>query len=138
MIGLNRIFILGYLGGDPQTHPTKAGGRYTTLSIATHRKMAATGPREEKEFKSATDWHYVRVWGKQGESCARFLQKGHPVLVEGYLTQVPQQKEGKTERYTAINAIRVDFLPRSKNATDESLLTVTEDIEKMGDQSPIM
>ncbi len=113
MNGLNRIFIMGFLGSDPQTHPTKTGKKYTSLSIATHRHIGGVEGEGEKKFKQATDWHYVRVWGKEAETCARYLSKGNPVLVEGYLTQYAQQREGKIERRTSIHAIHVDFLPRN-------------------------
>ncbi len=116
MNGTNRVFILGFLGSAPQTRNTKSGGNYTALSIATHRYLGG----DEAGKKTATDWHYVRVWGKQGESCAKYLTKGQFVHVEGYLTQYAQERDGKVERHTGINALRVDFLPRANNEEPSS------------------
>jgi single-strand DNA-binding protein len=115
MTGTNRVFLLGYLGSAPQTRIAKTGGNYTSLSIATHRYLGT----DENGKKTATDWHYVRVWGKQGESCAKYLTKGQFVHIEGYLTQYAQERDGKIERHTGINALQVDFLPRANREVFE-------------------
>ena len=111
MQDLNRIFIMGRLGNDPKMYTTKSGHPFAGLSVATHRPSA---PDEGGETKETTDWHFIRVWGKQAENCAKYLNKGQGVMVEGYLTQYVQTKEdGEGERKTGINAIRVNFLPRA-------------------------
>ncbi|OFZ17842.1 MAG: hypothetical protein A2Z20_05680 [Bdellovibrionales bacterium RBG_16_40_8] len=108
MRGLNRIFLIGRLGNDPRLFSTASGKSFTNLSIATHRNTQMA----DGESKETTDWHFVRVWGKQAETCSKHLTKGRAVSVEGYLTQYVQQKgDGEAERKTSINAIRVDFLP---------------------------
>jgi len=119
MQGLNRIYLLGYLGNDPYKYQTTTGRPYTGLSIATTRKNYGA---EEGESKETTDWHFVRVWGKQAESCVKYLTKGQPVMVEGYLSQYSQQKEGseETERKVGINATRVDFLPRTNSSVEQN------------------
>lgn len=110
MQGLNRIFIMGYLGNDPQIYSTRKGRPYTGLSVATHRTLSSTV--EGDESTEATDWHFIRVWGKQAETCAKYLSKGQGVMVEGYLTQYSQPKEGgEAEKKVGINALRVEFLP---------------------------
>ncbi len=115
MNGLNRIFLLGRLGNDPEMFTSTKGQQYTGLSLATDRVYESG---EEGKKTKTTDWHYVRVWGKAAQSCAKFLSKGQAVLVEGYLTQYAKNKSadepsGRIERKVSINAIRVDFLPRA-------------------------
>ncbi len=91
MQGLNKIFLLGRLGNDPQIYSTSTGRPYTGLSLATQRTTNIEG--EDGKTKDTTDWHYVRVWGKQAENCAKYLTKGQPVLVEGYLSHYTQARE---------------------------------------------
>ncbi len=111
MNGLNRIFLMGHLGSAPQNYPTKNGRQYTSLNVATNRYI---GNDDGGRPKTVTDWHYVRVWGTAGENCMKFLDKGSHVFIEGYLSQYSRPKEdGKPDRRTAINANRVDFLPRT-------------------------
>jgi single-strand DNA-binding protein len=122
MQGLNRIFLMGRLGNTPMISTSKNGNSYTALSLATHRPAAG---QEEGGQKEITDWHFVRVWGKQAENCAKYLEKGQVVMVEGYLTQYLQPKDGgETEKKTGVTAVRVNFLPRAISR-DEPAETVT-------------
>lgn len=121
MQGLNRIFILGRLGNAPQMYSTAKGRSYTGLSLATQRTTNID--EESGKTKDTTDWHYIRVWGKQAENCAKYLTKGQPVLVEGYLSQYAKANatpeldaslKQRPDKRVSITAIRVDFLPRAK------------------------
>lgn len=114
MNGLNRIFLMGRLGNSPQLYSTKGGKTYAGLSVATHR-YKSNSAESEQEGSETTDWHFVRVWGTQAQTCAKYLSKGQPVLVEGYLSHytVSSDKFGD-EKKTSINAIRVEFLPKSQ------------------------
>lgn len=115
MQGLNKIFLLGYLGHSPQVFKAKDGQVYASLSLATHRRRHSSDDSEVRDF---TDWHYVRVWGKQAENCIKYLSKGQPVLVEGFLTQYTQvAQDGSNQRRIGITATRVDYLPRKKDAS---------------------
>ncbi len=117
MNGTNRIFILGYLGSTPKMQATKAGSPYTALNIATHR-MAT----KEEGSSKLTDWHFVRVWGRQAETCVKYLSKGQTVFVEGYLSQYAVEKEdGSKERKTAVQALRVEFLPKVLSEDPETI-----------------
>lgn len=112
MNGLNRIFLLGLVGNPPQLYSTKNGKTYAGVSIATHRFRSNTEFENEKQ--ETTDWHFVRIWGPQAQTCAKYLSRGQPVLIEGYLTHYNTQNpsSGAEEKKTGINAIRVEFLPK--------------------------
>ncbi|MCB0341656.1 MAG: single-stranded DNA-binding protein [Pseudobdellovibrionaceae bacterium] len=117
MNGLNRVFLMGRLGSAPKRSLSKNGRPYTLLSIATNRHY-----RDDKGQKQThTDWHHVTVWGPQSDSCAQYLDKGHPVLVEGYLTYFDKALEegGKTHQ-VAIHATQVRFLPGRPVAAPDS------------------
>jgi single-strand DNA-binding protein len=117
MYGTNKIFILGYLGSAPKMLSSRTGSPYTALSIATHR----TATKEEGSSK-LTDWHFVRVWGRQAETCVKYLTKGQTVFVEGYLTQYSVDKDdGSKERKTAVQALRVEFVPKGLNEDPENV-----------------
>ncbi len=111
MRGFNKLFLMGRLGSDPQSYVTKNGKNYVGLNLATHRNGSL--PSEALNGET-TDWHFVRVYGKAAENCAKYLAKGRPVFVEGYLTQykVPNL-QGVKENRTGINAIKVEFLPHN-------------------------
>jgi single-strand DNA-binding protein len=100
MQGFSKIFILGRVGNQPVAQIAKSGESYTRLSIATN-------------YNDTTEWHSVRVWGKQADSCSKYLQKGQGVMVEGYLSNYEVTRDnGEKERRVGINALKVEFLPK--------------------------
>ncbi len=113
MQGFNRLFLLGRLGSDPKPYTAATGEPYIGLSVATQRKNRDP---EDPNSKGATDWHFVRVWGKHAENCQKYLTKGQGVMIEAYLTPYTRLKPGTSEpeRKIGITAIRVEFLPRTK------------------------
>lgn len=122
MNGINRIFILGHLGSEPKINSAKNGHVYANLSIATHRIF-----QKEDQKKTITDWHNVRVWGKQAELCTKYLCTGQAVFVEGYMSSYQKPKpDGGTERQLSIQAIRVDFLKRGEKLDPSDTVTVDE------------
>lgn len=106
MMGMNRVFILGRLGRDPQHFQDKSGKPYVRLSLATERRWITDGEPERK-----TDWHTVMVWGKKGELCLQYLKKGLPIMVEGSLSTYEISDESGQKRWsTSVHASRVEFL----------------------------
>ena len=115
MQGMNKVFLMGYLGQQPEGRTSTNGKAYTVLSLATHRRNYSNESEQAAEVK--TQWFQVCVWGKQAETCSRYLEKGQGVMVEGYLN--PYQtatKEGEKRYGLAINASHVEFLPRTKGS----------------------
>ena len=70
MNGINKVFILGFLGRDPEAVTAKSGSAYTKLNVATNRPWK----NEDGKWVDKTDWHRVIVWGKRAEICATFLK----------------------------------------------------------------
>ena len=103
MSDMNKVFILGRLGQDPELRYTQTQKPVTSLSVATTKKW---GENEK------TIWHSVTVWGKQAELCSQFLQKGAQVLVEGMLDFQSWEKDGERRTKTIIQADNVTFLSR--------------------------
>jgi len=79
--GLNKVFIIGYLGRDPEMRYTPSGRPVTTFSIGTKRSwITSSGER-----KSETEWFNIVAWGSLAEICNQFLTKGQQVYIEGRL-----------------------------------------------------
>ncbi len=113
MNSLNRVFLFGNLGNRPEVKMSKNGRSYVSMSLATHRRWK----NPEGESQERTDWHRVVVWGKRGENCARFLDKGSPVLVEGTIDHWKTEGEdGKPQYETSITAREVTYVPKNSQA----------------------
>ena len=50
---VNRIFLMGNVGRDPDIQHTQNGTKVAHLSLATNRRM----PAGTEEGKERTDWH---------------------------------------------------------------------------------
>ena len=119
MQGLNKVFLMGYLGHAPEERRSSQGTPYTLLNLATHHKSYRS---EDETAEDKTSWFQVSVWGKQAETCTRYLQKGQGVFVEGYLNPYKTKTQDGDDKYgMAINASRVEFLPRAKAQENQGL-----------------
>ena len=106
MASLNKVFLIGNLTRDPEVRYTPSGAAVGDLGLATSRKYKSSDgeSKEEKCFVNVT------VWGRQAETCAEYLKKGRPVMVEGRLKYDDWEKDGKKFSKLSVTAERVQFL----------------------------
>jgi single-strand DNA-binding protein len=107
MASLNKIILIGNVGGDPEMRYTPNGKAVTSFTVATnHRYSTASG-----ETREETDWFRISVWGKQGEMCNQYLSKGRQVYVEGRLhARNWEAQDGQMRTSLEVTADRVLFL----------------------------
>ncbi len=113
--GVNKVMLIGNLGGDPETRFTDDGLAIARLSVATseQRKDRNTG-----ETITETEWHRVVFFGRLAEIVNEYLRKGSKVYVEGRLrTSKWTDKEGQTRYTTEILASEMQMLD-SKGGSD--------------------
>jgi single-strand DNA-binding protein len=118
MGSINRVFLIGNLGQDPESKELENGRARTTFSVATSESWndKKTGEKVEQ-----TEWHRIVSWGKTAEVVAKYLGKGSQVCVEGRLqTHKWQDKEGKDHTRTEVVADGVTFLGRLKHGSAEA------------------
>ncbi len=85
---LQKVMLIGYLGKDPEMRYTPKGTPLTNMSVATNSKWHdASGDLHEQ-----TVWFRVVAFGKLGEICNQYLEKGRQVYIEGSL--IPDEKSG--------------------------------------------
>lgn len=96
MAGLNKVEIIGRLGGDPETKYMPSGDAVTNITIATSEawKDKQTGEKKEK-----VEWHRVVFFGKVAEVAGEYLRKGSQCYVSGKLQTREWEKDG-VKRYT--------------------------------------
>ncbi|TWI53734.1 single-strand binding protein [Pseudomonas duriflava] len=95
--GVNKVILVGNVGGDPETRHMPNGNAVTTVTLATSEswKDKQTGQQQER-----TEWHRVVFFGKLAEIAGEYVRKGSQLYVEGSLrTRKWQDKEGQ-DRYT--------------------------------------
>ena len=88
---INKVELLGHVGITPELRQTQNGMSVCNFTLATSYQ-----PQNGDE---KTDWHRVTVWGAQADAVARYVDKGHRVLVHGrlnYSTWTDQQGNQRT------------------------------------------
>jgi len=107
MASMNRVFVMGNLGGDPELRKTANNTAVVSMNVATKEFR----PEKDGTRQEYTEWHRIVVWGRQAENCAKYLTKGRPVFVEGRLQTRSWEDKSGVKRYTTeIVANNVQFL----------------------------
>ena len=105
MAALNKVQLIGRLGKEPEMRKTPKGSAVTVFSLAVDRAWKSKG-----ETKKDTDWFNIEAWGKLGEICQKFLQKGQLVYIEGALRTTKYDHEGETRYFTKVIASKMQML----------------------------
>lgn len=94
--GVNKVILVGNVGGDPEVRYLPNGNAVTNVTLATSDswKDKQTGQQQER-----TEWHRVVFFGKVAEIAGEYLRKGSQVYVEGRLQTREWEKDG-VKRYT--------------------------------------
>ena len=120
MPALNRVQLIGRLGKDPEGKFTPTGKKVTHFSLAVSQRWTTNG--ESKEY---TEWVNVEAWGRLGEVCQEYLNKGSLVYVEGRLKTEKYEDKGETRYFTKVVALTLQFL--DKKPVDEPVMVVEEE-----------
>ncbi len=76
---VNKVFLLGNLGRDPEVRSTSSGQPVANFPVATSRKWRD----REGQLQEQTEWHNIVCFGRQAEIAGQYLTKGKQVFVEG-------------------------------------------------------
>ncbi|WP_027869551.1 single-stranded DNA-binding protein [Eubacterium sp. AB3007] len=102
---MNSVQLIGRLVRDPDVRYT-AGSQMAVASFT----IAIDRPTRAGEEKKA-DFPRITVFGRQAETCEKYLAKGRKVAIEGRIqTGSYQNKNGDTVYTTDVIANRVEFL----------------------------
>lgn len=93
---LNRVQLIGNLGGDPEVRFTQDGRPIANLSVAT----SDTWNDKQGQRQERTEWHKVVIFGKLAEIAQQYLRKGSKVYLEGKLQTRKWTDNQGQERYT--------------------------------------
>ena len=102
---MNQVILIGRLARDPELSYTP-----NTQSAMCRFTIAVDRPRRQGEDAGA-GFIRITVWGRQAETCDRYLSKGRQVAVQGRIqTGSYKNREGVTVYTTDVVADRVEFL----------------------------
>jgi len=79
---VNRVFLLGNVGKDPEIRSTGGGTMVATFGLATSER-AKDG---QGNWQDRTEWHNIVVYGRLAEIVRDYVKKGSKLFVEGRIT----------------------------------------------------
>ena len=94
--GMNKVFLLGNVGKDPEIRSTNGGMAIANLTLATaERQKDAQGNWVDK-----TEWHNLIAFQKTAEVVKNYVKKGSQILIEGKIqTRSWDDKESGQKKY---------------------------------------
>ena len=99
-MSVNKVFLIGRLGKNPEMRVTKDGAAVANFSMVTNKKSRG---------EEVATWHDCVAWREQADFCGEYLKKGDQVFVEGEIVHEEWTAKDQTKRKsTKINCFKVD------------------------------
>jgi single-strand DNA-binding protein len=107
---MNKVILIGRLTKDPEVRFTANNNTLVcSFSLAVNRNF-------KKEGQPDADFINIVAWGKTGEFCSKYFNKGQQVAVVGRIqTRNYDDKEGKKVYITEVIAEEVHFADSKKD-----------------------
>jgi len=106
MSSFNSVTLMGNLTKAPEVRVVSGDSTVAKFGLAVN-----------EHYKGEEKAHFfdIEVWNKQADNCAKFLDKGSPVLVSGKLCQDRWKSEdGSGRSKVKVTAFVVQFLGKPK------------------------
>lgn len=78
---VNKVFLLGNVGKDPEIRSTGGGTMVANFGLATSERYKD----QQGNWQDRTEWHNIVAYGKLAEIIRDYVKKGSKLFVEGRL-----------------------------------------------------
>lgn len=94
--GINKAFLLGHVGKDPEIRSTNGGSIVASFSLATaDRQKDGQG-----NWQNRTEWHNLVVFNRTAEIVREYVRKDSQLLIEGKIqTRTWDDRETGEKKY---------------------------------------
>ncbi|MBP5248650.1 MAG: single-stranded DNA-binding protein [Lachnospiraceae bacterium] len=109
---MNKLTIIGNVTRDPETRTTQTGKTVCSFTVAVNRRRKVDGQPDADFFR-------VSAWERLADVCAKYLERGKKVCVEGSVSvSTYTGNDGVTRANLEVFAQDVEFLsPRTEQTT---------------------
>ncbi len=107
---VNKVFLLGRLGKDPEVKYLENNRAVANFTLATNEVyLDKTGSKIEQ-----TDWHNIEMWDALAKNAEKVLKKGRTVFIEGKIkNDTWVDKEGNKRSTMRIRALQFQVVNAS-------------------------
>jgi len=94
--GVNKVFLLGRLGKDPEIRTTAGGMTVASFTVATSDRVKG----QDGQWTDKTEWHNLVAFQRTAEIVRDYVKKGSKLYIEGKIqTRSWDDKETGAKRY---------------------------------------
>ncbi len=94
--GVNKVFLLGNVGKDPEIRATQGGMQIASFTLATAERTKG----QDGQWTDKTEWHNLVAFQRTAEIVRDYVKKGSQVFVEGKIqTRSWDDKESGQKKY---------------------------------------
>ena len=94
---INKVILVGNVGGDPEVRTTESGVKVSRIRLATSERYTDKQSGERKEL---TEWHTITLWRGLADIVDRYVHKGSQLYIEGRLRTREWTDTNNIKRYT--------------------------------------
>ncbi len=125
---VNKVFLLGRLGKDPEK------STFSNEKVVLHFSIATNEIFKDKNGNKVeqTDWHQIEMWDSLALNAEKVLKKGKLVFIEGKIKyDTWKDKEGKEKHSLKIRALQFQVINsgNSNNTNPNEVGLNTDEID---------
>lgn len=112
-MSVNKIFLIGNVGKDPDVRHLEGGTAVASFSLAT----SETYKSKSGEKVTNTEWHNIVAWRGLADVTEKYVKKGGQVYIEGKIrSRSYNDKEGNKRYITEIYADTLRLLGKKSDS----------------------
>ncbi len=94
--GVNKVFLLGNVGKDPEIRATGGGTAVASFGLATAERTKD----QQGNWVDKTEWHNIVAYGRTAEIVRDYVKKGKELFIEGRIqTRTWDDKESGQKKF---------------------------------------
>jgi len=114
---VNKVILIGNVGGDPDVKYFNEGVAVARFSLATTEVYN----NKNGERVSQTEWHNIVLWRNLAQVAEKYVKKGMTLYIEGRLRTRSWDDQNGAKRYTTeIYGDSMQMLSRKQEATEKT------------------
>ena len=123
MSSVNKVFLLGNVGKEPDVKVFDNGDMKTTFTLATSDQWTdKQGNKQE-----STEWHNCVTYRQLAKIASDYVKKGSKVFVEGRIKTNSWEKDGVKKYQTTVEVLKLLVLDKRDNSVVAESLEVSDD-----------
>lgn len=113
-MSVNKVFLMGYTGKDPDVKTFDNGGVVAQFPLATTKRGFTT--KDGREIPERTEWHNIVLQNGLAKVAKEYVKKGDKLYIEGDIRTRSYEDNNGVKRYiTEVYGFKMEMLLPKKD-----------------------